>query len=72
MDKIPTLKVSAELIRELIQSIHQVRGYGSVEVYIQDHTITQITVRSIKKTSAKLSSNNIKSKQTLDKPISLY
>jgi len=72
MKKPHTLSVSAQLIRELVQSINQVDGFGSVEVYIQDHMVTQITVRSIKKTTAKISTNGVKPKQTLDKPISLY
>lgn len=66
------LTVSSQLIKELVQSIRQVDGYGSVEIYIQNHIVTQITVRNIKKTTAKIPTNTVKPKQTLDKPISLY
>jgi hypothetical protein len=47
-----TQKLSPKLLSELKQALKSVNSYGSVEVYIQDNTVTQITVRSIKKTHA--------------------
>jgi len=60
------------ILEEIIQSIKQVDGFGSVEIYVQDHVVTQITLRKIKKTHSKLSSRSAIKKKTLDKPISLY
>ena len=39
-----------ELISEIKNALKSVR-YGSVEIFVQDNTVTQITVRNIKKTS---------------------
>lgn len=45
------MKVSnEELLSEIQNAIDSVKGYGSVEIYIQDSKITQITTKSIKKT----------------------
>ena len=60
------------LIEEVLQSIKQIEGFGSVEIYIQDYTVTQITTRKIKKTNSKVASNGHKIEQTIDKPISIY
>jgi hypothetical protein len=57
--------VSSDLMRTILQSIKQVDGYGSVEVYVQDHTVTQITVRSIRKTNTKLNSQALNNKKLL-------
>lgn len=51
--KIPTSvnkPVSQDLVDEVVRSIKNVNGYGSIEIYVQDHCVTQITVRNIKKT----------------------
>ena len=40
--------------QELVQEIESALGavdFGSIEIYVQDKTVTQITVRNIKKTS---------------------
>lgn len=60
------------LIEDVLQSIQQVGSYGSVELFIQDNTVTQITVRQIRKTSSSTAGNGHKIKSTLDKPISIY
>lgn len=39
-----------DLISEIKNALKSVK-YGSVEIFIQDSTVTQITVRNIKKTS---------------------
>lgn len=41
---------SSELIEEIVKALKSVGGYGSIEIYVQDHSVTQITVRNIKKT----------------------
>ncbi len=39
-----------ELYRDVVEAIHSVGSYGSVELYIQNRQVTQITARKIKKT----------------------
>ena len=60
------------LTHEILASLASVDGYGSVEMYVQNHKVTQITVRHIKKTNSPLPSNGHRVKKTLDKPISIY
>jgi len=60
------------ILIEIDQLIRQVEGFGSVEIYVQNNVVTQITMRKIKKTNTKLSVHAHKRKQTLDKPISIY
>jgi len=43
-------RVSETLINEIKKSLKAVRGFGSVENFVQKGTVTQITVRNIKKT----------------------
>ncbi len=43
-------KISQDLLEEITQALQMVKGYGSIEIYVQDHSVTQITVRNIKKT----------------------
>jgi len=44
-----TKKISQKLLEELIGSIKNIRGWGTVEIVIQDHIVTQITEKNIKK-----------------------
>jgi hypothetical protein len=46
-----TKKISGTLIREVKNALQSVNSYGSVEIYVQNGVVTQITVRNIKKTS---------------------
>ena len=46
-----TKKISKTLLREVRNALQSVSSYGSVEIYVQDSVVTQITVRNIKKTS---------------------
>jgi hypothetical protein len=46
-----TKKVTQSLIEELKQALKSVKGWGSLEIIIQDNKVTQISVRNIKKTS---------------------
>lgn len=49
-----TKRVSTDLLEEVKQALKDVKGWGSVEIFIQDHKVTQITSRNIKKTNHKL------------------
>lgn len=44
-----TKDISKKLLKEITNSIKSVQGWGSVEIYIQNHFVTQITERNIKK-----------------------
>ena len=48
-DDFNTKKISSKLINEVISSIQNIRGWGTVEIIIQDHLVTQITEKNIKK-----------------------
>lgn len=48
------IQVPQQLLQEIVRAIANIRGWGSVEIFIQDHKVTQITERNIKKTDAKL------------------
>lgn len=48
-----TQKISTNLIEEIKKALQSV-SYGSIEIYVQDKTVTQISIRSIKKTSFNL------------------
>jgi hypothetical protein len=44
-----TKNITSHLLEELKNSLENVRGWGSVEVVIQDYNVTQITEKNIKK-----------------------
>jgi hypothetical protein len=46
-----TKRISKKLITDITQALKTVEGFGSVELFIQDSNVTQITVRNIKKTN---------------------
>lgn len=50
-DNYSTKKVSGKLKDELLQSIQSIKGWGSVEIFIQNYEVTQITEKKIKKTN---------------------
>lgn len=47
-----TKHISDKLLREIIDALKNIRGWGSVEIHVQDFKVVQITERNIKKTSA--------------------
>jgi hypothetical protein len=47
-----TKQVSERLVKEMVEAIKNVRGWGSVEIQIQDYKVVQITERNIKKTNS--------------------
>jgi hypothetical protein len=46
-----TKKVSQELLGEIIEALKNIRGWGSVEIIVQDFKVVQITERNIRKTT---------------------
>jgi len=53
MEEYSTANISETLVLEIKKSLKGVRTYGSVEIYVQNGVVTQITVRNIKKTNKK-------------------
>lgn len=51
-----TKHVSDKLLKEIAEALENIRGWGSVEIYVQDFKVVQITERNIKKTSGTSSS----------------
>lgn len=45
-----TVKIPQRLLTEIAKALAHIQGWGSVEIFIQDYKITQITERNIKKT----------------------
>lgn len=48
-----TKKIQEDLVEEILEALKNIRGWGSVEIYVQDFKVVQITERNIKKTSNK-------------------
>ena len=46
-----TRNVSNDLINEVVDALKNIRGWGSVEIFVQDYHVVQITERNIKKTT---------------------
>ncbi len=44
-------RVTPNLVDEIKQALKSVKGWGSVEIYVQNHRVTQVTTRNIKKTN---------------------
>jgi hypothetical protein len=49
-----TKQVREELLEEIRDALKNIRGWGSVEIYVQDFKVVQITERNIKKTNQAL------------------
>lgn len=49
-----TKRVGTDLLEEIKQALKEVKGWGSIEIYIQNHKVVQITSRNIKKTNHSL------------------
>ena len=49
-----TRRITDDLISEVREALKNIRGWGSVEIYVQDFKVTQITERNIKKTNHRL------------------
>lgn len=46
-----TKQVSNDLMKEVVEALKNIRGWGSVEIFVQDYRVVQITERNIKKTT---------------------
>lgn len=46
-----TKEVTKELLAEIAEALQNIRGWGSVEIYVQDFKVVQIIERNIKKTN---------------------
>lgn len=57
MTSYSSLKTKENLLTEIEEALDAV-DYGSVEIYVTDKKVTQITVRNIKKTSIDINSDN--------------
>jgi len=44
-------KVSSKLLQEIQDALKNIRGWGSVEIFVQDNKVVQIIERNIKKTN---------------------
>lgn len=44
-------KISDGLLQEIKLALQGVDDYGSVEIFVQDGVVTQVTVRNIRKTA---------------------
>lgn len=53
MTKKDRKKVSSHLLSEIKEALESV-NFGSIEIFVQDKVVTQITVRNIKKTSVEI------------------
>lgn len=46
-----TKQIKKDLIEEITEALQNIRGWGSVEIYVQDYKVVQITERNIRKTA---------------------
>ncbi len=47
-------QISKKLLEEIIEALKNIRGWGSVEIFVQDSKVVQIIERNIKKTQESL------------------
>ena len=46
-----TKDVNQKLLKEIAEALQNIRGWGSVEIFVQDFKVVQIIERNIKKTT---------------------
>lgn len=51
MNDYSTKEASTELLAEISEALKNIRGWGSVEIFVQDNKVVQIVERNIKKTN---------------------
>lgn len=51
MAKKTSSKINNNLLEEINQALEDLGGWGSVEIFVQNGMVTQITKRAIKKTN---------------------
>lgn len=54
MNDYSTKKANTMLLEEIAEALTNIRGWGSVEIYVQDFKVVQITERNIKKTQSNM------------------
>ena len=52
--KSQAIQLGTRFQEDLTRALDQVKGWGSVEIYVQNGKVTQITSRAIKKTNHSL------------------
>lgn len=52
------ITIDKALLKELENALAKIDGFGSVELYIQENKVTQITARNIRKTNSPIKTNN--------------
>lgn len=57
MPKLSQHTISSNLLDEIKDALESVR-YGSIEIFVQNKVVTQITVRNIHKTSVEIEKDN--------------
>lgn len=65
MSDYSTTNISSKLLLEIKEAIENIKGWGSVEIFVQDSEVVQITERNIKKTN----NNNNSSSNIVQKKI---
>ncbi|MBA3724255.1 MAG: DUF2292 domain-containing protein [Candidatus Levybacteria bacterium] len=50
-------QISTKLLGEIVDALKNIRGWGSVEIFVQDHKVVQIVERNIKKTNDSIQSS---------------
>ena len=45
------VNLNQQIVSELSQALDEIGGWGSIEIFVQDNKVTQITKRAIKKTN---------------------
>lgn len=50
-------QISKKLLGEIVEALKNIRGWGSVEIFVQDSKVVQIIERNIKKTQESLTKN---------------
>jgi hypothetical protein len=53
----PKVKNGEALVEDIISSLNSLGGWGSLEIFVQNHKVTQITKRAIEKTNHTLDSS---------------
>jgi hypothetical protein len=59
MNNYSTKNVDKRLVEEIVMALKNIRGWGSVEIFVQDYKVVQIIERNIKKTQNNGSSISI-------------
>ncbi|HVA96389.1 MAG TPA: DUF2292 domain-containing protein [Candidatus Acidoferrales bacterium] len=49
-----TKEINKQLLGEIVEALQNIRGWGSVEIFVQDFKVVQIIERNIKKTTTQV------------------